>query len=257
LQQIAQQFLSDIQQTTWIEFIAVITGIVSVIYSRRENILVYPVGMVSTGIFIYLYLKHGLYADASVNFYYTVMSILGWYMWSRKTGSRPAEDIQANQMHTKSDLRTGNPSHQPSTPLRFASVDKAINPPSLRSGGQGHQPKKKAALKITASTPKEWLNAFIFFSVCWVLLYLFLKHFTDSTVPIADSFTSGAAFTGMWLMNKKKLENWTWWIITDLASVPLNFYKHLVFTSFQYLVFLILAVMGYISWRKKTGHAVA
>ena len=207
MQQIAQQFLSDIQQTTWIEFIAVITGIASVIYSRKENILVYPVGMVSTGIFIYLYLKHGLYADASVNFYYTVMSIVGWYMWSRKTGS--------------------------------------------------NQPKKKAALKITASTPKEWLNAFIFFSVCWVLLYLFLKHFTDSTVPIADSFTSGAAFTGMWLMNKKKLENWTWWIITDLASVPLNFYKHLVFTSFQYFVFLILAVMGYISWRKKTGHAVA
>jgi nicotinamide mononucleotide transporter len=237
LEQIAHQFLSDIQQTTWIEFIAVITGISSVIYSRKENILVYPVGMVSTGIFIYLYLLHGLYADASVNFYYTVMSIAGWIMWSRKTGNRPAEDIAVNQIQTKSDFPTGNPSHQPST----------IN----------HQPKKKAALKITASTPKEWLNAFIFFFVCWVLLYLFLKHFTDSTVPIADSFTSGAAFTGMWLMNKKKLENWTWWIITDLASIPLNFYKHLVFTSFQYLVFLILAVMGYISWRKKTGHAVA
>ena len=176
MQQIAQQFLSDIQQTTWIEFIAVITGIASVIYSRKENILVYPVGMVSTGIFIYLYLKHGLYADASVNFYYTVMSILGWYMWSRKTGSRPAEDIQANQLHTKSDLRTRNHSHQstfaslrrarPSTHLRLASVDKASN----------QQPKKKVALQITASTAKEWLNAFIFFSVCWVLLYLFLKH---------------------------------------------------------------------------------
>ncbi|MEO6960970.1 MAG: nicotinamide riboside transporter PnuC [Puia sp.] len=247
MQQIAQQFLSDIQQTTWIEFIAVITGIASVIYSRKENILVYPVGMVSTGIFIYLYLKHGLYADASVNFYYTVMSILGWHMWSRKTGSRPAEDIRANQMNAKSDLRTGNSSHQPT----FASLRRP------RPSTINHQPKKKTALKITASTPKEWLNAFIFFSVCWVLLYLFLKHFTDSTVPVADSFTSGAAFTGMWLMNKKKLENWTWWIITDLASVPLNFYKHLVFTSFQYLVFLILAVMGYISWRKKTGHAVA
>ena len=55
-------------------------------------------------------------------------------------------------------------------------------------------------------------------------------------------------------MNKKKLENWTWWIITNLASIPLNFYKHLVFTSFQYLVFLILAVMGYITWRKKIRH---
>ncbi len=200
MQQIAQQFLTDIHQTTGFEFIAVILGIASVIYSRRENILVYPVGMISTGIFIYLYLIHGLYADATVNFYYTVMSIIGWIMWSKKGESNKV-------------------------------------------------------LKITASTAKDWRNSLLFFFACWLVLYLFLKHFTDSTVPIADSFTSGAAFTGMWLMNKKKLENWTWWIITDFASIPLNFYKHLVFTSFQYLVFLILAIMGYITWRKKILHA--
>jgi nicotinamide mononucleotide transporter len=200
MQQIISQFINDIHQTTWLEFIAVITGIASVIFSRRENILVYPVGMVSTGIFIWLYITHGLYADASVNFYYTVMSIIGWVMWSRKSEG-------------------------------------------------------KSILHITASSKKDWINSFIFFLVCWAILYFLLSRFTDSTVPIADSFTSGAAFTGMWLMNKKKLENWTWWIITDLASIPLNYYKHLVFTSFQYLVFLILAVMGYITWRKKIMHA--
>ncbi|HEY4936267.1 MAG TPA: nicotinamide riboside transporter PnuC [Puia sp.] len=202
MQQIISQFINDIHQTTWLEFIAVITGIASVIFSRKENILVYPVGMLSTGIFIWLYLTHGLYADASVNFYYTIMSIIGWVMWSRKTEGKPI-------------------------------------------------------LHITASSKRDWINALIFFFICWAILYFLLRRFTDSTVPIADSFTSGAAFTGMWLMNKKKLENWTWWIITDLASIPLNFYKHLVFTSFQYLVFLILAVMGYITWRKKILHAVA
>jgi nicotinamide mononucleotide transporter len=201
MQQIISQFINDIHQTSWLEFIAVITGIASVIFSRRENILVYPVGMVNTGIFIWLYITHGLYADASVNFYYTVMSIIGWVMWSRKAEG-------------------------------------------------------KSILRITASSKKDWINSLIFFFVCWAILYFLLSRFTDSTVPIADSFTSGAAFTGMWLMNKKKLENWTWWIITDLASIPLNFYKHLVFTSFQYLVFLILAVMGYITWRKKITHAM-
>jgi nicotinamide mononucleotide transporter len=202
MQQIISQLFNDIHQTGWPEFIAVVTGIASVIYSRKENILVYPVGMVSTGIFIWLYITHGLYADASVNFYYTVMSIIGWGMWAKKKDG-------------------------------------------------------KAALTITASTKEDWRNGILFFSVCWIILFLLLSHFTDSTVPIGDSFTSAAAFTGMWLMNKKKLENWTWWIITDLASVPLNFYKHLVFTSFQYLVFLILAVMGYITWRKKILHAAA
>jgi nicotinamide mononucleotide transporter len=202
MQQIISQFISDIHQTSWLEFIAVVTGIASVIFSRKENILVYPVGMVSTGIFIWLYITHGLYADASVNFYYTVMSIIGWIMWSRKSEGKPV-------------------------------------------------------LSITTSSKRDWRNGLTFFFCCWVILYLLLSHFTDSTVPIADSFTSAAAFTGMWLMNKKKLENWTWWIVTDLASIPLNFYKHLVFTSFQYLVFLILAVMGYITWRKKIVHVAA
>ena len=236
MQQIAQQFLNDIHQTTWPEFIAVITGIASVVYSRRENILVYPVGMISTGIFIYLYIKHGLYADASVNFYYTVMSIIGWYMWSKKS---PAfAEVSAGDALP---------------PLSSAGASAKAD----RSGAQNLRPSGAAALRITASTKKEWRNAIFFFFGCWVVLYLILKHFTDSTVPIADSFTSGAAFTGMWLMNKKKLENWTWWIITDLASIPLNFYKHLVFTSFQYLVFLILAIMGYITWRKKILHGGA
>ena len=202
MQQIISPFFSELQNTGWPEFIAVVTGIASVIFSRKENILVYPVGMISTGIFVWLYILHGLYADASVNFYYTVMSIIGWYMWSRKTDG-------------------------------------------------------KSALRITASSKKDWINSLVFFSICWTVLYLLLSRFTDSTVPVADSFTSAAAFTGMWLMNKKKLENWTWWIITNLASIPLNFYKHLVFTSFQYLVFLILAIMGYITWRKKIRHAIA
>jgi nicotinamide mononucleotide transporter len=202
MQQIISQFLKDFHQTSWLEFIAVVTGIASVVFSRKENILVYPVGMINTGIFIFLYITHGLYADASVNFYYTVMSIIGWIMWSKKSDG-------------------------------------------------------KKTLIITASSKKDWISSLLFFSGCWIILYFLLHRFTDSTVPIADSFTSAAAFTGMWLMNKKKLENWTWWIITNLASIPLNFYKHLVFTSFQYLVFLILAVMGYITWRKKILHASA
>ena len=196
LPEICQQFTEGLKQTTWLEYVAVFFGIASVIYSRMENILVYPIGMVNTAIYIYLYVTHGLYADASVNFYYTVMSIIGWRMWAQK--------------------RTGN-----------------------------------TILKITVSDKKDWRNSILFFAACFIILYLILKNFTDSTVPQADAFTSAAAFTGMWLMNKKKVENWLWWIITNLASIPLNFYKHLVFTSFQYLVFLILAIMGYITWKKK------
>ncbi len=193
---LCQQFIDGLKQTTLLEYIAVLFGIAFVIFLRLENILAYPIGMINTVIYIYLYITHGLYADASVNFYYTIMSIIGWRMWAKK--------------------------------------------------GEG-----QSTLLITESSRKEWIDAFAFFVIFWSALYFVLNKFTDSSVPIADSFTSAAAFTGMWLMNKKKTENWIWWIITNLASIPLNFYKHLVFTSFQYLVFLILAVMGYITWMKK------
>ncbi len=96
MQQIISQLLNDIHQTSWLEFIAVVTGIASVVFSRKENILVYPVGMISTGIFIFLYITHGLYADACVNLYYTVMSIVGWVMWSRKTDGKKALIITAS-----------------------------------------------------------------------------------------------------------------------------------------------------------------
>jgi nicotinamide mononucleotide transporter len=193
---IFQQFLAEFKNTTFPEFVGVVFGIASVFFSRRENILVYPVGMVSTCIYIFLYVKHGLYADATVNFYYTVMSVIGWIMWSKK--------------------KLGT-----------------------------------TALQISSSNKKDWTNTIIFFVTCWMILFFVLKQFTDSTVPQADAFTSAAAFTGMWLMNKKKLENWIWWIVTNIASIPLNYYKGLAFTSFQYIVLLILAIAGFLEWKKK------
>ena len=195
------RLVADLAQSTWLEFFAVLCGIASVIFSRKENILVYPVGMINSSIYIYLYISHGLYADASVNGYYTVMSVLGWRLWARQKDGRKA-------------------------------------------------------LEISMLDRKGRLKSLLFFALCWALLYVILSRFTDSSVPVADAFTSAAAFTAMWLMNQKKLENWTWWIITNLASIPLNFFKHLVFSSFQYLVFLVLAIMGYLSWKKKLQDAI-
>lgn len=186
----------DIQHTGILEFIGVISGITSVLYSRKENILVFPTGLISTLIFIYLYTQCGLYADASVNIYYTVMSILGWIMWAKKK--------------------------------------------------EGH-----TVLHISYNNFSEQLISIGFFIICWGFLYFILHLYTPSTVPFADSFTSAAAFTGMYLMNKKKVENWVWWIVTDIASIPLNAYKGLQFAAFQYLVFTILALMGWISWHNK------
>jgi len=191
-----KQFLDGIFATGWLEFIAVVFGITSVMLSRMENIWVYPTGIINTTIYIYLSVVGGLYAEAGVNFYYTIMSMIGWVLWTQK-----------------------------------------------RADGQ--------VLAISKSNPIEWRNALFFFGLCWGVLFFILKKFTDSSVPIADGFASAAAYTAMWLMARKKLENWIWWGITNIASIPLYFIKGYVFTSFQYVVFLILSVLGYLEWRKR------
>lgn len=195
-QEILQPLWEGLLATTPLEFVAVFFGIASVLFSRMENIWVYPTGIVNTTIYIHLSIAGGLYAEAGVNFYYTVMSIVGWVLWAQK-----------------------------------------------KEG--------KQVLHITRSTEREWIIALIFFGLCWFVLFFVLKKLTNSTVPMADSFASAAAYTGMWLMARKKLENWLWWIVTNIAAIPLYFVKGFVFTSFQYLVFLVLAILGYIEWRRK------
>ena len=110
-------------------------------------------------------------------------------------------------------------------------------------------------LHITYSTGREWIRDLAFFASFYIIIFLCLsylkKEFYPGALPAADAFASATAFTGMWLMAKKKIESWYWWIATNIASIPLYFVKGLVFTSFYYLVLLILAVSGLIEWTKK------
>ncbi len=203
MQTIFQQFIDGLKGTTLLEFIAVVTGIASVFYSRKENILVYPVGMVSTIIYVYISIKGQLLGEASVNMYYTIMSIYGWWLWSKR--NRQQEKI----------------------------------------------------LHISSSNAKQWTQQLLFFAAFYVIIFAALTYlkrdFAPGAIPWADAFASATAYTGMWLMAKKKLESWWWWILTNIASVPLYFSKGYVFTSFQYLVLLILAVSGLIEWKRKIG----
>lgn len=201
------RLVSDIQHSSWWEWMAVLAGIASVWFSKKENILVYPVGLVNTIIYIWLSFKGDLLGEASVNLYYTIMSIYGWILWSRR------------------DTR--------------------------------HQP----VVHITFSDKKWWLYQLSFFAVFYISIFLLLtylkKDFAPGAIPWADAFASATAFTGMWLMTKKKVESWYWWIATNIASIPLYFAKGYALTSVYYFVLLIMAVFGLIEWKKraKQNHA--
>jgi nicotinamide mononucleotide transporter len=196
-----QSFIDGLLQTSALEFVAVLAGIASVWFSKKEQVLVYPVGLINTTIFVYLSFKGHLLGEASVNIYYTVMCVYGWWLWTRKNDQQ------------------------------------------------------QTILQIQFSTNKEHLQQLLFFAAFYVVLYTALYYskasFAPGEIPWADALSSAAAYTGMWLMAKKKVESWYYWIATNIFSIPLYFVKGYVFTSVQFFVLLMLAIAGLIEWRKK------
>lgn len=185
-----------------LEIIAVVFGVLSVWFSKENKIWVFPTGIISTSIFVYLLYKWGLIGDMLINAYYFAMSIYGWYVWTRK-------------------------------------VDKDKYTP------------------ISFTTTKEKYVSVLLFVLTLGVVYIIYQLFDKWTswTAYVDTFTTALFFVGMWLMAKRKIENWIFWIIGDLISVPLYFYKGLTFTSMQYIGFTVLAVFGYLAWKKTINNA--
>lgn len=180
-----------------LELVAVVFGVISVLFARKNNILVYPTGLVSTILYVYILFEFQLYGDLIINFYYTIMSFLGWYLWSK---TKDGED----------------------------------------------------EFPISTVNRKEILVSTLIFTITLTfvaLVYHFFDKFTDWTAYV-DALTTGLFFVGMWLMAKRKIENWILWIIADAISIPLYFYKGLTFSSFQFILFTIIAILGYKEWKR-------
>ena len=180
-----------------LEFLAFSFGIISVIYAKKENILVYPTGIICTVITVYLLYKAQYFGDMMMNIYYSLMSIYGWWNWSRIEND-------------------------------------------------------KYLLKITRFSKNDLgLTVFLFLLTVTITYAVYTFNLTEIKIPnYIDMFTSGIFFTAMWLMANKKLESWVFWIIGDVITVPLYAYRGLGMLSLQYIIFTILAIQGYIEWKK-------
>lgn len=184
-----------------LEIVAVIFGFLSVWFSKQNKVLVFPTGMISTIIFVYLLLKWELLGDMMINAYYFIMSVYGWYIWTKKID------------------------------------DEHVTP-------------------ISGTTFNEKKISIAIFLATLLFVYLVYQSFDKWTswVAYVDTITTAIFFVGMWLMARRKLENWIFWIIGDIISVPLYFYKGFTFTSLQYLGFTFIAIFGYIAWKKSINN---
>lgn len=176
-----------------LETIAMIFGLLSVFFSIKKNIWVYPTGIISTLLYVYILYIFGLLGDMMINFYYTVMSVYGWILWSKSS-----ED----HVH----------------------------------------------VEVSWATKKEWFVAgfLLILSLILVTLIYYYKPFVDNHFSMKevklglyhldwanwlDVFTSAIFLVGMWLMAKRKIENWIFWIIGDIICIPMMLYKGLGITS--------------------------
>jgi len=191
------QYSSYSPSFIYLELFAVIMNITSVVYAKQNNILVYPTGLIGTGIFVYILLNFSLLGDTIINAYFFSMSIYGWYFWSRKK-----DEVFINQVST-------------------------INRNEIK-------------------------YLFILAISSLIFIYFVYDYFDkwNNWTAYVDNITTAIFFVAMWLMARRKIESWIFWIIGDLITVPLYFYKGLTISSIQYIIFLILAVLGYVSWKK-------
>ncbi|MGA0211896.1 MAG: nicotinamide riboside transporter PnuC [Flavobacteriaceae bacterium] len=182
----------------FLEIVAVVMGLASVYFAKKDHLWVYPTGMISTAIYVYLLVQAGLVGDVLINAYYFIMSVYGWFYWTQKK-----EGITVH----------------------------AIASINLR---------------------ETLMSVFLFIgSIVGVgLLYVFFDKANDWTAPV-DTLTTALFFVGMWLMARRKIQHWIFWIIGDVISVPLYLVKGLGLTSLQYIIFTLIAIFGYREWKKR------
>jgi len=191
-----QQYESYSHLDIGLEIFAVFFGFLSVWFSKNNDVLVFPTGLINTSIFVYLLFKWELLGDMIINAYYFVVSIYGWYYWTRKN------------------------SNNDYTPIS----------------------------KVNYNDQKIILVISILSAIFVSLMYTVFNKWSG-LVSYIDILTTSIFFAGMWLMARRKIESWIFWIIGDIISTPLYLYKGLTFTSFQYFIFTFIAIAGYYKWK--------
>ncbi len=116
-----------------------------------------------------------------------------------------------------------------------------------RRGGRAKKSEKQT-LPITHAPLWGWACVVIATAALWYLLYYVLFHFTDSTVPVLDAFTTALSIVATWMMTRKWAEQWLAWLVVDVVSVYLYISKGLVFYPVLYGIYCVIAVFGYRKW---------
>ncbi|GAA3968707.1 nicotinamide riboside transporter PnuC [Pedobacter ginsengiterrae] len=190
-------FREQILHTSVIEWLAVGFGVSEVLLAKKNNIWLYPTGIVSILLSMFLLLNVKLYAEMLLSIYYLVMSVYGWIIWKKR--------------------------------------------------------KLDGENQVSWSTNRELTIAVLISIIGFFVFYFALRNHTDSDVPLLDAFVSSTAWAGMWLLAKRKIENWIFLNISNLVAIPLLFHKKLPLMACLTTFLFVVAIFGFIDWKKIIG----
>ena len=197
----------------WLDIITTILGLLYIWLEYRAHIALWVVGIIMPALDVYLYYRHGLYGDAGMAVYYTLAAVYGLLVWSYKS----------NRSYEADKVDESNKPHE------------------------GHEPKEPAT--ITHMPLRLYLPVTVFFLVAWAVTYYILVTWTNSTVPLLDSFTNALSFVGLWALARKYIEQWFFWIVVDAVCTVLYVQKGIPFKAGLYGLYVVIAVMGYFKWK--------
>jgi len=187
-------FQEQILHTSLIEWLAVGFGVSEVLLAKKNSIWLYPTGIISILLSMFLLLNVKLYAETLLSIYYLVMSVYGWIIWKKR--------------------------------------------------------KQDGENQVSWSSNKELTIAVLISVIGFGILYLVLRHYTDSDVPVFDAFVSSTAWAGMWLLAKRKIENWIFLNISNIVAIPLLFHKKLPLMACLTTFLFTVAIFGFLDWKK-------
>ncbi|TJY66093.1 nicotinamide mononucleotide transporter [Sphingobacterium alkalisoli] len=189
-----EHIVTAFQQTSWLERLAVVFGIIQVLLSKNNKVSNYFFGILSIVLSMYVLFGAKLYAEIALNMYYLIMSIYGWWYW---TTNKVAKDRPISR----------------------------------------------------CSKEERWVVACIVFGG-FFLFYFVLKGVTDSDVPMWDAWVTATAWAGMWLLAKRKIENWILLNISNFFAVPLLIHKDLYLFAALTSFLFVVAIFGFLKWTR-------
>lgn len=185
-------------QSNWVEILGAVLGIAYIFLSIRQNILTWPVGLLTSILYVYVFFAAKFYADMGLQLYYVGISIYGWYHWM-KGGSREENHV----------------------------------------------------LPVSRLQMKTGIVLVLISAALYAIIVYVLKNHTDSPVPHGDAITTALSIVATWMLARKVLEHWLLWIFIDAFSIGLYLYKELWATAVLFLIYTIMAIVGFINWRKE------